>query len=99
MSTAQTDLQIWARRRQELMARLGDGLLILPTASNPLRNGDVHFPFRPGSELFYLSGFPEPNAVLVVSQLGRKIESHLFVPPRDRDREIWDGPRLGALFP
>ena len=96
MSTEQTDPQICARRRRKLMARLGDGLLILPTAPNPLRNGDVHFPFRPGSELFYLSGFPEPNAVLIVSQRGRKTESHLFVPPRDRDREIWDGPRLGT---
>ncbi len=96
MSTDATDPKIWNRRRARLMSRLGKGLLILPTASNPIRNGDVHFPFRPGSELFYLTGFPEPNAVLVISHLGRRSQSTLFVPPRDRDREIWDGPRVGA---
>ena len=55
----------WARRRDKLLAALGHGVLILPTAQHRLRNGDVHYEFRPGSDFAYLTGFPEPDAVLV----------------------------------
>lgn len=86
-----------ARRRQKLLGKLGDGLLILPTAPHTLRNGDVHHSFRSGSDLHYLTGFDEPNAVMLAWRTGR--DSHrcvLFVPPRDKTREIWDGPRAGV---
>lgn len=86
-----------ARRRQKLLGKLGDGLLILPTAAHMLRNGDVHYTFRPGSDLHYLTGFDEPDAVMLAWRTGR--DSHqcvLFVPPRDKTREIWDGPRAGV---
>ena len=85
------------KRRQRLLNKLGDGILILPTARHPLRNGDVHYTFRPGSDLHYLCGFGEPDAVLAAFRTGPK--SHraiLFVPPRDKAREIWDGPRAGV---
>ena len=78
------------------MARLGDGVLVLPTAPETLRNGDVHHEYRPGSDLHYLTGFSEPDAVLVVIKDGRTIESHLFVRPRQPERETWDGPRHGV---
>jgi Xaa-Pro aminopeptidase len=88
---------VHARRRQKLLDRLGPGLLILPTASHVLRNGDVHYEFRPGSDFTYLCGFPEPEAVLVCWQLTRgRHRSILFVLPRDREREIWDGRRFGV---
>ena len=86
-----------ATRRRKLLASLGDGLLILPTASHVIRNGDVHYSFRPGSDLYYLTGFDEPSSVLVAWRTGKV--SHkcvLFVPPRDKAREIWDGPRAGG---
>lgn len=89
-----------ARRRHKLLAALGPGVLILPTAQHRLRNGDVHYEFRPGSDFTYLTGFPEPEAVLVAwaEKKGKRAghRSVLFVLPRDREREIWDGRRHGV---
>jgi Xaa-Pro aminopeptidase len=87
---------IWAARRQRLCDRLGDGLLLLPTARETLRNGDVHHSYRPDSDFSYLTGFPEPGAMLGAWRTGRGThESVLFVRPRDKEREIWDGRRFG----
>ena len=84
-------------RRQKLLDSLGDGLLFLPTAPQTLRNGDVHHEFRPGSDLHYLTGFDEPEAVLLAWRTGRgKHKSVLFVMPRNKEREVWDGPRHGV---
>ncbi|MGH9333918.1 MAG: aminopeptidase P N-terminal domain-containing protein, partial [Vicinamibacteria bacterium] len=88
--------EVLRRRRQRVLDRLGDGLLVLPTAKLQVRNGDVFHPFRPDSDFYYLTGFEEPEAVLAGFKTGRG--SHralLFVRPRDLEREIWDGPRLG----
>jgi Xaa-Pro aminopeptidase len=89
-------MQTCAQRRQRLLDRLGPGLLILPTAKSALRNGDVGYEFRPGSDFWYLTGFPEPDAVLVAWREGRGHRSVLFVRPRDPQREIWDGKRFGV---
>ncbi|MCR9246266.1 MAG: aminopeptidase P N-terminal domain-containing protein [bacterium] len=84
-------------RRRRLLERLGDGLLVMPTAREATRNGDVHFEYRPGSDFHYLTGFPEPDAVLFAWRTGRGTHhSVLFVRPRDRAREIWDGKRFGV---
>ena len=85
-----------ARRRQALLRKLGPGVLILPTAAHVLRNGDVHYEFRPGSDFSYLTGFPEPEAVLVAWQTKGGHRSALFVLPRDPEREMWDGRRHGV---
>jgi Xaa-Pro aminopeptidase len=88
---------MYAKRRQRLLSKLGDGLLILPTAPHSIRNGDVHYSFRPGSDLHYLTGFGEPDTVLVAWRKGANSHrSVLFVPPRDKTRETWDGPRAGV---
>jgi Xaa-Pro aminopeptidase len=89
-------MRIHAERRQRLLDRLGPGLLILPTAKAALRNGDVGYEFRPGSDFWYLTGFPEPDAVLVAWREGRGHRSVLFVQPRDPQREIWEGRRAGT---
>ena len=70
---------------------------MLPTARESSRNGDVLHEYRPGSDFHYLTGFPEPDAVLVAWRIDRR--SHhaiLFVRERDPERETWDGPRYGV---
>ena len=84
-----------ARRRAELtaaMARHGGGVAVLPTAPERQRNADNDFPFRYDSHFHYLTGFGEPQAWLVLDSGGR---STLFCRPKDTEREIWDGLRLG----
>lgn len=84
---------IYAQRRTALAAKLGaGGVAIIPTAPERARNRDSAFPFRHDSYFFYLTGFTEPNAWLVVTANGH---STLFCQPKDVEREIWDGIRLG----
>lgn len=84
---------IYARRRARLAAQLQPGgIAIVPTASERARNRDNDFPFRHDSYFYYLSGFTEPDACLVLAHDGR---STLFCQPRDPEREVWDGYRLG----
>src|SRR5574343_621575 len=85
--------QIYAARRARLVAQLGDGgVAIIPTAPEHARNRDSDFPYRHDSYFYYLTGFTEPNAWLVLDASGR---STLFCQPKDLEREIWDGYRLG----
>jgi Xaa-Pro aminopeptidase len=61
-----TQLDIFGRRRRDIMALMGDGVAVMPTAPISRRNNDVDYPFRPDSDFQYLSGFPEPESVLVL---------------------------------
>ena len=84
---------IYQARRAELARRIGpNGIAILPTAPEQQRNRDADFLFRHDSYFFYLCGFAEPKGWLVVQGDGR---STLFCNPKDVEREIWDGIRLG----
>ncbi len=88
---------LYRERRQRVLDALGAGLLLLPTARHQLRNGDVHYPFRAGSDFHYLTGLHEPDAVLVAWRTKPgKHTAVLFVLPRDKEREIWDGRRVGV---
>ena len=84
----------FTRRRQHLAARIGNGVAIVPTAPERVRNRDTHHPFRFDSYFWYLTGFPEPEAVLVVTG-GDKPQSILFCREKNEEREIWDGYRHG----
>ena len=84
---------IYAQRRAQLAQKIGPGgIAILPTAPEQQRNRDSDFLFRADSYFYYLTGFTEPNAWLVVTGEG---QSTLFCAPKDMEREIWDGFRLG----
>src|SRR6185436_6419695 len=84
---------LFAERRVRLAAQLGpNGIAVIPTAPERQRNRDSDFLFRHDSYFYYLTGFTEPNAWLVLSGDGR---STLFCAPKDLEREIWDGYRLG----
>ena len=88
-----TDISIHATRRTRVCAQLGDGgIAIIPTAPVRLRNRDSDFAYRHDSYFYYLSGFSEPEAWLVLTSEGRSL---LFCQPKDLEREIWDGIRLG----
>ncbi|MEZ5629523.1 MAG: aminopeptidase P N-terminal domain-containing protein [Burkholderiaceae bacterium] len=84
---------LYSKRRARVAAQLGDGgIAIVPTAPERQRNRDSDFPYRADSYFYYLTGFSEPNAWLVLTSDGR---STLFCQPKDLEREIWDGIRLG----
>ena len=88
--------QSYARRRTQLMRIAGDdAILVLPTAPERIRSRDTHYPYRPDSDLWYLTGFAEPEAVLVLVPGRKHGESLLFCRERDPEREGWDGPRAG----
>ena len=87
------NIPLYQQRRAALAARLGpNGVAILPTAPEQQRNRDADFLFRPDSYFYYLSGFTEPRGWLVITGDGK---STLFCQPKDMEREIWDGYRLG----
>lgn len=86
----------YAKRRKQLMRQLGpESIVILPSAKEQQRNGDAVYPFRQQSDFYYLTGFDEPEAVLVLCPKRKEGEYILFNRPRDRAHEIWDGPRAG----
>lgn len=85
-------------RRQRLMALMrahGGGVAIIPTAQEHIRNNDNPFPFRHDSYFYYLSGFDEPEAVLVLIANADEEKSMLFCREKNPEREIWDGFRFG----
>jgi Xaa-Pro aminopeptidase len=88
----------FARRRatvfDAMSAASPSAVAVLPAAPVFLRNNDVEHEYRQDSDFFYLTGFDEPQSVLVVDALDRK--TTLFVRPRDHEREVWDGPRAGV---
>jgi len=88
-----TEPSVYARRRAALARQIGTGgIAIIPTAPEQQRNRDSDFLFRPDSYFYYLCGFTEPHAWLVIAGNGH---TTLFCQPKDQEREIWDGLRLG----
>ncbi len=86
----------FAKRRRQLMRMMGkDAIAILPAAPVRLRNGDVDYLYRPDSDFYYQTGFPEPEAVAVLLPGRPQGEYVLFLRDRDPAREIWDGARAG----
>jgi Xaa-Pro aminopeptidase len=87
---------MFARRRKQLMRIAGDdAILVLAAAPERIRSRDTHYPYRQDSDFWYLAGFEEPSAVLVLVPGRKHGETLLFCRERDPEREGWDGPRLG----
>ncbi len=87
-------MNIYRERREKLAQQMGAGVAVIPTASEQLRNRDSHYPFRHDSYFYYLSAFPEPEAVLVMV-VAETTQSILFCREKNLEREIWDGYRYG----
>jgi Xaa-Pro aminopeptidase len=86
--------QEFAARRAALVARLPDGALIALGAHEPVQD---YLSFVQSPSFYYLTGFKEPDAVLVVvKQGGRVVSSTILVQPRLPSREVWTGARLGV---
>jgi Xaa-Pro aminopeptidase len=85
---------LYSQRRSRLLQQMQRGIAVIPTAPEALRNGDAHYPYRFDSHFHYLTGFDEPEAVLVLLS-GDKPQSILFCREKDMEREIWDGFRYG----
>lgn len=88
--------QEYARRRKYLMEHMEENsIAIVPAGSEKARSRDTHYPFRQDSDFSYLSGFPEPEAVLVLVPGREHGEYVLFCRDKNKERELWDGYRAG----
>ena len=87
-------LAAYAARRTALLAAMGEGIALIPTAHEAARNRDSLYPYRHDSYFYYLTGFAEPEAVLVLIA-GRSPKTILFCREKNLEREIWDGYRHG----
>ena len=84
-------------RRRQLMDAVGQqAIIVLPAAAEKVRSHDTHYPYRQDSSFHYLTGFNEPEAVLVLVPGRRHGEVILFCRERHPEREMWDGPRAGT---
>jgi Xaa-Pro aminopeptidase len=91
--------EIFVARRSAFVKRVRaiseNSIVILNTAPEVARNRDSEYAYRHDSDFYYLTGFTEPEAFLVIQTIGDKTTTHLFCRPKDLEREIWDGIRLG----
>jgi Xaa-Pro aminopeptidase len=88
---------MFRERRERFMAAIGPrAVAVLPSARVFYRNNDVEHEYRPDSDFYYLTGFDEPDAVLVLRPEHAEQRAVLFVRPRDPAHEVWDGPRAGV---
>jgi Xaa-Pro aminopeptidase len=93
---AETPRAEFTRRRAQLMRLMGaDSIAIVPAAPVRQRNSDVEYDYRPDSDFFYLTGFPEPESVAVLIPGRAPAQYVLFTRERNPEREIWDGKRAG----
>jgi len=88
------DISVYSDRRQRLARQMGRGVAVVSTAPERIRNRDAHYPFRFDSYFHYLTGFPEPESVLVIVA-GDQARNLLFCRDKDTEREVWDGLRYG----
>ena len=91
--------QLYRDRRATLLARMrtqtAGGLALVPTAPEAVRNRDSLYPYRHDSYAYYLSGFPEPEAVIALVAGADGDRQILFCREKNAEREIWDGFRYG----
>ncbi len=91
------NISAYMRRRAAVLKQMhaqGGGVAIIPTAPEVMRNADADYPYRHDSYFYYLTGFGEPEAVLVLIA-GERDQSILFCRDKNEEREIWDGYRYG----
>ncbi len=90
------DMASYAKRREAFADSMGEGVAIIPAAPQSTRSNDVEYRYRQDNDLLYLTGFPEPNCLCVLSPQHERERFILFVQPRDRQKETWTGKRYGV---
>ncbi len=91
-----TDIKYYLRRRRALAQSMKSGIAIVPTAPERMRNRDSDYPYRFDSYFYYLTGFCEPDSVLVLIA-GTRPRAILFCREKNPERELWDGVRCGPV--
>lgn len=86
----------YAARRASFSRSIGEAVAVIPGAAERLRNGDSEYPFRQDSDFLYLTGFNEPDAVLVLVPTAARDRSIIFLRDRDPAKEVWNGARVGV---
>ncbi len=84
------NLTEFLNRRKKLLDLIGDGVAVISNSKESSRNRDCNYPFRSDSYFHYLTGFPEPEAVIFLVG-GNKPKSIIFCKPKDKSKEVWDG--------
>ena len=86
----------YRQRREQLMAKIGSGTAIFGSSPMAVMHNDVEYTYRQESDFYYLTGFNEPNAVIVLAPHHPEHKFILFVQPKEREKEIWTGYRVGV---
>jgi Xaa-Pro aminopeptidase len=87
----------FAERRRRLCKRLPpNSVAVVASYGTRLMANDIPYEFRQNANFAYLTGFLEPDSLLVMHRDAERVHATLFVPERDVARELWDGPRTGA---
>ena len=88
---------LFATRRASLAEEIGDdAIAIIPAGVEVIRSNDNEYEFHQDPDFFYLTGFPEPEAVAVITPGHSDGDYTLFVRPRDPEMEAWEGYRAGT---
>ena len=90
MSKGMKDYKEFKSRRDRLAFLLDDSVAIIVNSKESIRNKDCHYPFRSDSNFHYLSGFPEPDTIVMIFG-GKNPKSIIFCQPKDEIKEIWNG--------
>ncbi|HKA55691.1 MAG TPA: aminopeptidase P N-terminal domain-containing protein [Candidatus Binatia bacterium] len=88
--------QTYAARRAAFVRQMGEGVAIFPAAPPAIRSHDTEYRYRQDNDLYYLTGFPEPESLCLLSPQHDTERFVLFVRPRDKDKEVWTGRRFGT---
>jgi Xaa-Pro aminopeptidase len=89
-------VSLYSQRRQQVMSLIGNSTAVFASAPTAVMHNDVEHPFRQDSNFFYLTGFNEPQAVAVLAPHHDEHQFVLFVRPKDKEKEIWSGYRVGV---
>ena len=89
--------EVYATRRETFVKQIGtSGVAIFPAAPSSIRSHDTEYRYRQDNDFFYLTGFPEPEALCLLSPQHETERFILFVRPRDKEKETWTGKRFGV---